>query len=137
MAVWEPWCVLKRYKLFFLALASRAAPIIGKIFELCPRWDVMLRVTLCGIIDISAGPFTGDRRDLETAIINLNNLVSEIRTLITDTSREASSLSSGKASPFVPLEDTKSDITSLNSLIDRMKGSETEAKSLLDKLNSC
>ena len=48
---------LKRYKLFFLALASWAAPIIGKIFELCPRWDVMLRVTLCGIIDISAGAF--------------------------------------------------------------------------------
>ena len=57
MAVWEPECVLERYKLFFSALASRTAPVIGEVFKLCPDGDVVLRIALCRIVDIPAGAF--------------------------------------------------------------------------------
>ena len=45
--------VLQRLEFFFLPLASRAFPIIRQILELCSCWDILFRITLFRIIDVS------------------------------------------------------------------------------------
>ena len=46
---------LQRYKFFFFALTPGTAPVVGKLFELCSNRDIMLRVALRGIINVTAG----------------------------------------------------------------------------------
>ena len=46
---------LQCYKFLFFALTPRAAPVIGKILELCPRRDIVFRVAFLGIIDVPTG----------------------------------------------------------------------------------
>ena len=49
--------VLCRIEFLFLALAAGAAPCVGQILERRAGRDVLLRVTLFGIVGVLAGAF--------------------------------------------------------------------------------
>ena len=48
---------LNLIELFFLALTSRAAPVVGKILKFSSRRNILLRVAFRRIVDVPAGSF--------------------------------------------------------------------------------